>query len=61
MGSWAMSSDNSNKGPLECEEEHDDEEASSTRSDDEDVDLCEEVEFPIEEDVDVVGLYFLSS
>lgn len=49
-----MSSDNSYKGPLECEDEHD-EEASSTNSD-EDVDLLEEVEFPIEEDVDVVGL-----
>lgn len=52
MGSWDMRSDNSNIGPLlECEEEHE-EDASSTKSDEDVVDLFEEVEFPRELDVD---------
>ena len=53
MGNWAMSSDNSYKGPLECEEDREyevDEDASSTMSDD-DVDPLEILESS-REDVD---------
>lgn len=53
MGNWAMSSDNSYKGPLECEEDREyevDEDASSTMSDD-DVDPPEILESS-REDVD---------
>lgn len=53
MGNWAMSSDNSYKGPLECEEDKEnevDEDASSTMSDD-DVDPLEILESS-REDVD---------
>lgn len=56
MGSWAMRSDNSNRGPLECDEEDEDgveeDVASSTRSDEDVDDLFEQVDdkFPMEED-----------
>lgn len=53
MGNWAMSSDNSYKGPLECEDDKEyevDEDASSTMSDD-DVDPPEILESS-REDVD---------
>ena len=60
-----MSSDNSYKGPLECEEEDDEhevliEEASSTKSEEEADDPWEVIESSREEDDDL-GLSLLSS
>ena len=55
MGSWVMSSDNSYKGPLECDDEGDEDASSIKSDDDDDNDLFEQVELPIDDD-EVVGL-----
>ena len=55
MGSWAMSSDNSYKGPLQLVEEFEvDEDASSTKSDEEEVDPSEVLEYSPRDDSEVV-------
>lgn len=68
MGSWAMSSDNSNKGPLECEDEKENEfgedASSASVSEDDDVDPSLEALESSREDADnppLILLLFSSS
>jgi len=57
MGSWFISSDSSNKGPFELDDEEDDDDTSSANSDDEN----EDTEFSESSEIDPMDVESLVS